>query len=63
MSGSLFYKDWFAYEFWRFVFVTKEVGDYAQTFIEFPPMQAGASFNLTALKAELEKKIESHAAQ
>jgi arylsulfatase A-like enzyme len=63
LTGSLFYKDWFAYEFWRFVFVTKEVGDYAQTFIEFPPMQAGASFNLSALKAELEKKMEAHSAQ
>jgi arylsulfatase len=63
LTGSLFYKDWFAYEFWRFVFVTKEVGDYAQTFIEFPPMQGGASFNLSALKAELEKKMEAHSAQ
>jgi arylsulfatase A-like enzyme len=63
LTGSIFYKDWFAYEFWRFVFVTKEVGNYAQTFIEFPPMQAGASFNLSAVKAELEKKMESHAAQ
>jgi len=43
--------------------VTKEVGSYAETFIEFPPMQAGASFNLVALKAELEKKMEAHSAQ
>ncbi len=63
IKDSLFYKDWFAYEFWRFVFVSQEVGKYAQTFIEFPPMQAGASFNLSALKAELEKKIAAHAAQ
>ena len=63
MTGSLFYKDWWAYEFWRFVFVSQEVGKYAQTFIEFPPMQKGASFNLTALKEELEKKIAAHAAQ
>jgi arylsulfatase len=62
ISGSLFYKDWWAYEFWRFVFVSQEVGKYAQTFIEFPPMQKGASFNLTALKEELEKKIASHGA-
>jgi hypothetical protein len=39
------------------------VGKYAQTFIEFPPMQAGASFNLSALKAEVDKKIAAHAAQ
>ena len=35
----------------------------AQTFLEFPPMQKGASFNLEALKEELEKKMESHSAQ
>jgi arylsulfatase A-like enzyme len=61
MAGSLFYKDWWAFEFWRFVFVSQVVGDYAQTFIEFPPMQGGASFNLSALKAELEKKMAAHA--
>ena len=27
--------------------------------IEFPPMRAGASFNLSALKAELDKKMEA----
>ncbi|SFI96440.1 arylsulfatase [Planctomicrobium piriforme] len=57
-KGSINYYDWFAYEFWRFTFVQQEVGKYAQTFIEYPPMQAGASFNLEALKAELEKKAE-----
>jgi arylsulfatase A-like enzyme len=63
LNQSLFVKDWWAFEFWRFVFVSQEVGKYAQTFIDFPPMQAGASFNLSALKAELDKKIAAHAAQ
>jgi arylsulfatase len=63
MAGSLFFKDWFIYEFWRFVFVKDEVGKYAQTFLDFPPMQPGASFNLEALKQELEKKMEAKAAQ
>jgi arylsulfatase len=62
-GGSLFYKDWFVYEFWRFVFVQQVVGKLAQTAIDFPPMQEGASFNLSALKAELDKKIAAHAAQ
>jgi arylsulfatase A-like enzyme len=57
-NGSLAYYDWFVYEFWRFVFVQQVVGKYAQTFLEFPPMQSGASFNMSALKAELEKKME-----
>jgi arylsulfatase A-like enzyme len=59
LTGSLFYKDWFVYEFWRFVFVKQEVAKYAQTFLDFPPMQKGATFNLQALKEELEKKMES----
>jgi arylsulfatase len=58
LTGSLNFYNWFAYEFWRFVFVKQEVAKAAQTFLEFPPMQKGASFNLEALKAELEKKME-----
>jgi arylsulfatase len=57
-NGSIAYYNWFAYEFWRFVYVQQEVGKAAQTFIEYPPMQKGASFNLEALKAELQKKME-----
>ena len=48
--GSLDYYNWFAYEFWRFVFVQQEVAKVAQTFIEFPPMQKGASFKCRRLK-------------
>ena len=57
-QGSLAYYNWFVNEFWRFVFVQQEVAKYAQTFLEYPPMQEGASFNMSALKAELEKKME-----
>jgi len=66
LAGSLNYYNWFAYEFWRFVFVKQEVAKYAQTFLAYPPMQMGASFNLEALKAELEQKMEmmkTHQAQ
>ena len=62
ISGSLAYYNWFVYEFWRFVFVKQEVGKYAQTFIDLPPLQKGASFNLEALKQELEKRMESRPA-
>jgi len=58
-GGSIDYYNWFAYEFWRFVFVKQEIGRYAQSFIDYPPMQKGASFNLEALKTELEKKMEA----
>jgi arylsulfatase len=63
LAGSLAYYNWFAYQFWRFVFVQQEVAKYAQTFIEFPPAQKGASFNLQQLKEELEKKIGAKAGQ
>jgi arylsulfatase A-like enzyme len=56
-GGSLAYYNWFLYEFWRFVFVQQEVGKAAQTFIEFPPMQKGASFNMEAVKAQIEAAI------
>jgi hypothetical protein len=59
-KGSLAFYNWFAYEFWRFQFVQQEVGKLAQTAIEFPPMQKGASFNLEAVKAQIEKAIQSH---
>jgi len=55
-QGSMQYWDWFKYEFWRFVFVQQQVAKLAQTAIDYPPMQKGASFNLDALKAELAKK-------
>jgi arylsulfatase len=57
-SGSLAFYNWFAYEFWRFAFVQQEIAKAAQTFLQFPPMQKGASFNLEALKAELQQKME-----
>ncbi len=58
-NGSLAYYDWFAYEFWRFVFAQQEVGTAAQTFVEFPPMQKGASFNMEALKQAIIEKIQA----
>ncbi len=56
-SGSMAYYNWFLYEFWRFVFVQQEVAKAAQTFIEFPPMQKGASFNMETIKDQIEKAI------
>jgi arylsulfatase len=63
LSGSFTNFNWFVYEFWRFVFVQQEVVRYAQTFLDFPPMQKGASFNLEALKEELKRKAASHSGQ
>jgi arylsulfatase A-like enzyme len=60
-NGSIAYYNWFAYEFWRFVFVQQVVGKAAQTLIDFPPMQAAASFNMSAVKAEIDKAIAARA--
>jgi arylsulfatase len=59
-SGSLAFYNWFAYEFWRFVFVQQEVAKLAKTAIDFPPMQKGASFNLEAVKAQIDEASESN---
>jgi arylsulfatase A-like enzyme len=60
-KGSLAFYNWFVYEFWRFVFVQQEVGKLAQTALEFPPMQKGASFNLEAVKQQIDKSMQSQA--
>jgi arylsulfatase len=57
-NGSYAYMNWFMYEFWRFVFVQQEIAKAAQSFIDFPPMQKGASFNLEALKGEMQKRMD-----
>jgi arylsulfatase len=60
LTGSLEYADFFKYEFWRFVFVQEEVARAAQTFIDYPPMQRGASFNLDAVKEQVQRAMHSH---
>ena len=56
-EGAQQYFDWFKFQFWRFVFVQQVVGKELQTFLDYPPMQKGASFNLEAVKAEMAKKM------
>jgi arylsulfatase A-like enzyme len=56
-EGAQQYFDWFKYQFWRFVFVQEVIAKQLQTFLEFPPMQRGASFNLDAVKAEMASKM------
>jgi len=59
-NGSIAYYNWFAFEFWRFVFVQQEVAQAAQTLIEFPPMQKGASFNMEAVKEQIQRSMAAH---
>ena len=39
---------------WRVVFLQQEVAKLAQTVVEYPPMQRSASFNLDAVKEQIE---------
>ena len=57
-DGAQQYFDWFKYQFWRFVFVQQVMAKEIQTFLDYPPMQRGASFNLDAIKAEMGKRME-----
>lgn len=59
IGESLYAANWWTYEFWRFVFVQQEVAKLAQTALEFPPMQPGASFNLEAVKKQVEQALSN----
>jgi hypothetical protein len=61
--GGGYMNDFYAREFWRFVLVQQTVAQLAQTAIEYPPMQAPASFNLEAVKAQVDEAIRNHEGQ
>jgi len=52
--------EFYAREFWRFVLVQQTVAELASTAIDYPPMQAPATFNLDAVKREIQEKIKQH---
>jgi arylsulfatase len=58
MGAPAYMNEFMAREFWRFVYVQQKVGELATTAIDFPPMQKGASFNLQAVKEQVEAAIE-----
>src|SRR5262244_3142327 len=62
-GAPAYMNDFMAREFWRFVMVQQYVGDLAKTAIEFPPMQAPASFNLEAVKQKVEETIKNRPGQ
>ena len=49
------FKDFYAREFWRVVIVQQEVSKLAKSALDYPPLQAGASFNLDAVKKQVEE--------
>jgi arylsulfatase A-like enzyme len=58
--GGGYMNDFYAREFWRFVQVQEKVKQLAETAIEFPPMQDPASFNLDAVKKQIDDMIKAH---
>jgi arylsulfatase A-like enzyme len=61
--GGGYMNDFYGREFWRFVPVQERVAELAKTAIEFPPMQAPASFSLEAVKQQIDEAIKNHAGQ
>ena len=59
-QGGGYMNDFMAREFWRFVMVQDYVAKLAGTAVEYPPMQAPATFNLDAIKREIQEKIKQH---
>jgi arylsulfatase len=64
LTGAFGYgNDFFAREFWRFVLVQQKVAQLAKTAIDYPPMQDPASFNLEAVKKQIDDMVKAHAGQ
>jgi arylsulfatase len=61
--GGGYMNDFYAREFWRFVLVQQKVADLAETAVNYPPMQAPASFNLEAVKRQVDELIKEHEGQ
>ena len=57
--GGGYMNDFYAREFWRFVSVQEEVKKLALTAIDYPPMQDPASFNLDAVKRQIDAAIKN----
>jgi len=61
--GGGYMNDFFAREFWRFVLVQQRVAQLAATAEDYPPMQDPASFNLSAVKKQIDKVINAQSGQ
>ena len=57
-TDSYQYLNGYQYEFWRFILVQQKVEELAKSALEFPPLQAGASFSLSAVKAQIMEAIQ-----
>ena len=60
-ESMMSFEHYYGEEFWRFVMMQEEVAKLAKTAIDYPPMQAGASFNLDAVKKQIAAAQAAHA--
>ena len=61
--GGGYMNEFYAREFWRFVMVQHAVFTLAQTAVDYPPMQAPATFNLDAIKQQIQEMMKAHEGQ
>jgi arylsulfatase A-like enzyme len=62
-GSPAWFNEFFGREAWRFVFVQQVVTELGETAVEFPPKQAPASFNLSAVKAKIDAAIRARESQ
>jgi arylsulfatase len=56
-EGSIAHWDVRKHEMWRFQIPAQVVAKYVPSLVEYPPMQAGASFNIGGLRGKVEQAI------
>jgi arylsulfatase len=60
-ESFLSFENFYGRNMWRFVYMQQEVTKLAKSAIDYPPMQASASFNLDAVKKQVEEAKHSSA--
>jgi hypothetical protein len=61
LRGSIGYWDSFKHEMRRFQIPDQVIAQYVPNLLEYPPMQAGVSFNIGDLEAKIEQAIAAKA--
>jgi len=58
-KGSVAYWNSFKHEMWRFQISAQVIAKHLPSFVEYPPMQEGASFSVGDLKAKVEEAMKA----
>ena len=51
--------EFYGHQFWRTVFVQRQVEALGQTFVDFPPQQASVSFNVQGIVNQVKEQIRN----